>query len=142
MSTYPFVTRLINATITGFAVLMLVSGCSSTSKLAQSGKGSVYLEEIMDWSFEASHPAVIDQVYGGAPPTAVKRTEYAVSIIPAGSGEVFRILSLGISTTSVNAFDAVAPALSVTCTVKGKLPAACGVPDSVPVPGSNVSPPV
>ena len=62
MSTYPFVTRLINATITGFAVLMLVSGCSSTSKLAQSGKGSVYLEEIMDWSFEASHPAVIDQV--------------------------------------------------------------------------------
>jgi hypothetical protein len=62
MSTYPFVTRLINAMMTGVAVLVLVSGCSSTSKLAQSGKGSVYLEEIMDWSFEASHPAVIDQV--------------------------------------------------------------------------------
>jgi hypothetical protein len=62
MTTYPVVTTLINATVTGFAVLALVSGCSSTSKVAQSGKGSVYLEEIMDWSFEASHPAVIDQV--------------------------------------------------------------------------------
>ena len=62
MSTYPVVTRLINATVTGFAVLALVSGCTSTSKIAQSAKGNVYLEEIMDWSFEASHPAVIDQV--------------------------------------------------------------------------------
>ena len=62
MSTYPDVTRLINATLMGFAVLALVSACSSTSKIAQNAKGSVYLEEIMDWSFEASHPAVIDQV--------------------------------------------------------------------------------
>ena len=62
MSTTPVVTKLINAAVTGFAVLALVSGCTSTSTLAQNAKGSVYLEEIMDWSFEASHPAVIDQV--------------------------------------------------------------------------------
>jgi len=38
-----------------------VSGCSTTSKVGHSAKGSVYLEEVADWSFEASHPAVIDQ---------------------------------------------------------------------------------
>jgi hypothetical protein len=40
---------------------LLIAGCSSTSKLALSPKGSVSLEEVMDWSFEASHPAIIDQ---------------------------------------------------------------------------------
>jgi hypothetical protein len=44
----------------GLAVV--TTGCSSTSKVAQSAKGSVYLEEVTDWSFEASHPAVIDQI--------------------------------------------------------------------------------
>ncbi|SLM49352.1 conserved protein of unknown function [Nitrospira japonica] len=44
------------------AVMALVAvGCSSTSKIAQSPKGSVHLEEVSDWSFDASHPAVIDQ---------------------------------------------------------------------------------
>src|SRR5512134_1193424 len=38
------------------------TGCSTTSKLAQSAQGSVYLEEVTDWSFEASPPAVIDQI--------------------------------------------------------------------------------
>lgn len=48
--------------VLGFAALSLVaSGCSSTAKIAQSAKGNVYLEEVADWSFEASHPAVIDQ---------------------------------------------------------------------------------
>ncbi len=41
---------------------VVVTGCSSTSKLAHNSKGSVYLEEVTDWSFEASHPAVIDQL--------------------------------------------------------------------------------
>ena len=30
--------------------------------IAHNAKGSVYLEEVTDWSFEASHPAVIDQL--------------------------------------------------------------------------------
>jgi hypothetical protein len=41
--------------------VLMVTGCSSTSKIAQNGKGSVYLEEVLDWSFDANHPAVIDQ---------------------------------------------------------------------------------
>jgi hypothetical protein len=35
---------------------------SGGSKLHKSVKGSVHLEEVADWSFEASHPAVIDQM--------------------------------------------------------------------------------
>ena len=62
MSTLSCMTRLVKATVFGYVGLALIlSGCSSTSKIAQNAKGSVYLEEIMDWSFEASHPAVIDQ---------------------------------------------------------------------------------
>jgi len=45
------------------AVVALVAvGCSSASKIAQSPKGAVHLEDVADWSFEASHPAVIDQM--------------------------------------------------------------------------------
>ena len=57
-----YVTQFINATLYGFvALVLIVTGCSTTSNIAQNSKGSVYLEEIMDWSFDASHPAVIDQ---------------------------------------------------------------------------------
>ena len=49
--------------LVGIAALTLViSGCASGTKLAHNAKGSVYLEEVTDWSFEASHPAVIDQL--------------------------------------------------------------------------------
>ena len=43
---------------------LIVAGCSMFSgeaKLYKNAKGSVYLKEIADWSFEASHPATIDQ---------------------------------------------------------------------------------
>jgi hypothetical protein len=54
--------RLMNAAVYGSVCLgLIVSGCSSTSHITQNAKGSVFLEEIMDWSFEASHPAIIDQ---------------------------------------------------------------------------------
>ena len=43
------------------ACVLLISGCASGAKLAQNPNNSVYLEEVSDWSFEASHPAVIDQ---------------------------------------------------------------------------------
>ena len=62
MSTLSGGTRLINATLYALVGLsLMVTGCSSTSKIAHNAKGSVALEEIMDWSFEASHPAIIDQ---------------------------------------------------------------------------------
>lgn len=43
------------------ALTLAISGCASGTKLAHNTKGSVTLEEVTDWSFEASHPAVIDQ---------------------------------------------------------------------------------
>ena len=44
------------------ACAFLISGCSGGSKITHNNaKGGVYLEEVTDWSFEASHPAIIDQ---------------------------------------------------------------------------------
>ena len=49
--------------LVGIAALAFVStGCANGTYLAHNAKGSVYLEEVTDWSFEASHPAVIDQL--------------------------------------------------------------------------------
>ena len=49
--------------LVGIAALALViGGCAGGTKLAHNSKGSVYLEEVTDWSFEANHPAVIDQL--------------------------------------------------------------------------------
>ena len=44
---------------------LVVAGCSMLSgeaKLHKNAKGSIHLKEIADWSFEASHPATIDQM--------------------------------------------------------------------------------
>ncbi|MBI3357346.1 MAG: hypothetical protein HY038_11360 [Nitrospirae bacterium] len=46
------------------SLCLVVTGCSmfyGWSKIHKSAKGSIYLTEVADWSFEASHPAVIDQ---------------------------------------------------------------------------------
>ncbi len=43
------------------ALTLVITGCASGTRLAHNAKSSVYLEEVTDWSFEASHPAVIDQ---------------------------------------------------------------------------------
>ena len=57
------VQRPIMRGLVGIAALALViSGCAGGTKLAHNAKGSVYLEEVTDWSFEANHPAVIDQL--------------------------------------------------------------------------------
>ncbi len=62
MSTFSCGNRLTNTALhTVIALALVIAGCSSTSKLAQNSKGTVSLEEIMDWSFDASHPAIIDQ---------------------------------------------------------------------------------
>jgi hypothetical protein len=56
------VRRPIMQSLVGIAACaLLISGCASGTKLAQNSHNSVYLEEVSDWSFEASHPAVIDQ---------------------------------------------------------------------------------
>ena len=56
------VRRLIIQGFIGIAACaFLISGCSGGSKITHNAKGGVYLEEVTDWSFEASHPAIIDQ---------------------------------------------------------------------------------
>lgn len=47
------------------AFSLIMTGCSTLSgesKILKTAKGSVHLKEIADWSFEASHPASIDQM--------------------------------------------------------------------------------
>ncbi len=44
------------------ACAFVISGCAGGTKLANNSTGSVYLEEVSNWSYEASHPAVIDQL--------------------------------------------------------------------------------
>jgi hypothetical protein len=44
------------------ACALVISGCAGGTKLAHNTNGNVHLEEVADWSFEASHPAVIDQL--------------------------------------------------------------------------------
>jgi hypothetical protein len=77
------------------AIALMATGCSTTSKIAQSSKGSVHLEEVADWSFEASHPAVIDQT------TIVKAlkgvysedSQNGSSRMSAGGGKPMRMFS-------------------------------------------------
>ena len=44
------------------ACALLISGCAGGTTLSHNSKGSVYLQEVSDWSYEATHPAVIDQL--------------------------------------------------------------------------------
>jgi hypothetical protein len=43
------------------ACALVISGCAGGTKILHTAKGGAYLEEVTDWSFEASHPAIIDQ---------------------------------------------------------------------------------
>jgi hypothetical protein len=83
-------------TLIGLAAFsLIVAGCASGSMIAQNSKGSVYLEEVPDWGFEASHPAMIDQVTM----TKALRGLYTDSSLngssqtSAGGGKPMRILS-------------------------------------------------
>jgi hypothetical protein len=74
---------------------LIVTGCSTSSKIAHNAKGSVYLEEVTDWSFEANHPAVIDQM------TILKivkgvyseDSQNGLSRMSAGGGKSMRVFS-------------------------------------------------
>lgn len=77
---------------------LVVAGCSMFSgvtKLQHSTKGSVYLKEVADWSFEASHPAVVDQTTmlkifkGVMADDAMKGS----AKVPAGGGKPMRMFS-------------------------------------------------
>jgi hypothetical protein len=73
---------------------LLVGGCSMFSgetKVHKNAKGSVYLKEVADWSFEASHPAVIDHM------TMLKVVKGVVtdsaSQMPASGSKPMRVFS-------------------------------------------------
>ena len=66
MKSYPLFKNVRRPTIQGLvgiaAFALLISGCAGGTTLSHNSKGSVYLQEVSDWSYEATHPAVIDQL--------------------------------------------------------------------------------
>jgi len=80
------------------SLCLVVTGCamfSGGSTLHKSAKGSVHLSEVADWSFEASHPTVIDRM------TMLKAVKGIVAdditkssvTMPAGGGKPMRVFS-------------------------------------------------
>jgi hypothetical protein len=78
------------------------------------------------------------QVYGANPPEAASTCEYTVPIVPAGSDAVV-IVKAGLI-VSDNGFVATPPPLSANRTVKAAVPAAAGVPLTIPVEGARFKP--
>jgi len=90
-----------------------------------------------------SDPEVIDHVYAPLPPVVARAAEYAIEVVPEGSGEEFVIESAG-AMANENASDTalgVGVALSVTVTVKLAVPLALGSPLITPVELARLSPP-
>lgn len=79
---------------------VLFSGCSMVSgsqSMHQSAKGSVYLEEVSEWSFEANHPTIIDQntmlkIVKGV---MTEEAASASSRMPASGSKPMRVFSDG-----------------------------------------------
>jgi len=77
------------------ACALVLAGCAGGTKLAQNSTGSVYLEEVSNWSYEASHPAVIDQLTITKIVKGLHRNDEATgsSRMPAGGSKPMRIFS-------------------------------------------------
>jgi hypothetical protein len=84
-------------------------------------------------------PLVINQVYGAVPPEADNCCEYEPFTTPDGSGDGVVMVKLD-EIVIVNDLVAVTPLLSVTCTVKEKVPLAVGLPLIPPVSAPSVKP--
>ncbi|MDH4152657.1 MAG: hypothetical protein OEV01_02600 [Nitrospira sp.] len=80
------------------ALNLIMTGCSTLSgesKILKTAKGSVYLKEIADWSFEANHPAAIDQMTIRKVITAIVTEEATKSSpnMPASGSKPMRVFS-------------------------------------------------
>ena len=80
------------------SLCLLVSGCSLFSggtKIHKSARGSVYLKEVADWSFEAGHPAVLDQttIFKVVKGIVVDESTKASTKVPASGSKPMRIFS-------------------------------------------------
>jgi hypothetical protein len=66
MSIHRLRTSLLNQVVQSLVVITMIAfvtaGCVGGTKLSHNTKNNVFLEEVTDWSYEASHPAVIDQL--------------------------------------------------------------------------------
>mgnify|MGYP001590553485 FL=1 len=88
--------RPVMHSLLGIAVLtLIITGCAGGTKVAQNAKASVHLEEVTDWSFEASHPAVIDQLTIAKIVKGLYRTDgqSGSSRMSAGGSKPMRIFS-------------------------------------------------
>ena len=80
------------------AINLIMTGCSTLSgesKVAKTTKGSVYLKDIADWSFEASHPATIDQttIRTVVKGVVTEDTIKPLSNMPASGSKPMRVFS-------------------------------------------------
>ncbi len=80
------------------ALNLIMTGCSTLSgesKVAKTTKGSVYLKDIADWSFEASHPATIDQttIRTVVKGVVTEDTIKPLSNMPASGSKPMRVFS-------------------------------------------------
>lgn len=79
------------------ACALVIGGCASGTgtTLGHNAKGTVYLEEVANWSFEASHPAVIDQLTIAKIVKGLYRNDDVggSSRMPAGGSKPMRIFS-------------------------------------------------
>jgi len=76
---------------------MFISGCAGGTEttVGQNTRGTVYLEEVSNWSFEAGHPAVIDQLTIAKVVKGLYRNDGMIksSRMPAGGSKPMRIFS-------------------------------------------------
>jgi len=80
---------------------LLMTGCSTLNSwygwvnIHKSPQGSVYLQEVADWSFEADHPAVIDQatILSAVQGVVAEDIKDVSTNLPAGGSKPMRVFS-------------------------------------------------
>ena len=99
-SYFPFMNaqRPLMQSLVGIAACaLIISGCAGGTEttLGHNTKGTVYLEEVSNWSFETGHPAVIDQLTMTKVVKGLYRNDdiSRSSRMPAGGSKPMRIFS-------------------------------------------------
>jgi len=80
---------------------LLTTGCTTLQNwygwvsIHKSPKGSVYLQEVADWSFEADHPATVDQetLLSAIQGVVAEDTKTLSTNLPAGGSKPMRVFS-------------------------------------------------
>ena len=131
------------ATLKAFAPVLFVASFTCTVNDAVPAVVGVPLTCPVELSASPAgkEPALIDQLYGVAPPLACSIVEYPLPTEPPGSDEVVTVGACpAAATTTLKAFVPVLFAESFTCTVNDEVPTVVGVPAITPVPAVRLSP--